>query len=174
MTRNFDYPMPYHGKMARSSLEQTERDARALRTMLQDGDEIPLWCHYKIAVAAHDIAKVRNYMQYEIEQRKLPVKVRTNPAGADQVEALRLANAIDRATSKLLKDMRSSDPVTRSAAQQLRALLLTQPQNATAFIQEMRANLAKTDAATVGARYPLLVKIYTRMAQLWAAAQQQP
>jgi two-component system sensor histidine kinase DctS len=35
----------------------------------RDGDRIPQWNHYKIAVAAHDIAKVRNYLQYKIEDK---------------------------------------------------------------------------------------------------------
>ena len=67
--RNFDYPMPYQGKMAKSALSQIQRDARVLRKLLRDGDRIPQWNHYKIAVAAHDIAKVRNYLQYKIEDK---------------------------------------------------------------------------------------------------------
>ena len=66
-TRNFDYPMPYQGKMAKSALAQIQRDAGVLRRLLQDGDVIPQWNHYKLAVAAHDVAKVRNYLQYKIE-----------------------------------------------------------------------------------------------------------
>jgi len=66
--RNFDYPMPYQGKMAKSALAQIQRDAVVLRSLLQDGDIIPQWNHYKIATAAHDIGKVRNYLQYKIEE----------------------------------------------------------------------------------------------------------
>ena len=68
VVRNFDYPMPYQGKMAKSALAQIQRDAGVLRRLLQDGDVIPQWNHYKIATAAHDVAKVRNYLQYKIEE----------------------------------------------------------------------------------------------------------
>ena len=174
MNRNFDYPMPYQGKMAKSALSQIERDARALREMLQDGDLIPQWNHYKIAVAAHDISKVRNYLQYEIERRAKGQVARANPATAADVEAFRLAKAIERATTKIAKDERASDPIVRSAAVQLRALLLAQPQNATTFIRDMRANLARTDVASVGRKHTVLVKVYERMDKIWTAAQHQP
>lgn len=174
MSRNFDYPMPYQGKMAKSALSQIERDARALRSMLQDGDLIPQWNHYKIAVAAHDISKVRNYLQYEMERRAGGELARANPATPEDVESFRLAKAIERLTLKLAKDERSSDPIVRSAAVQLHALLLNQPHNATTFIREMRANLAKTDVGSVGRKHTVLVKVYERMDKLWTAAQQQP
>jgi hypothetical protein len=166
--RNFDYPMPYQGKMAKSALAQISRDADALRGRLQDGDLIPQWVHYKIAVAAHDISTVRNYLQYELDQRS-GAKAKINPAG--DTEASRLAQAIARATPKLALDLKSRDPVVHSAATQLQALLLSQPANASTFIKLMRANLAKTDTSTVGPKHTVLVKVYERMDKLWTAAQ---
>lgn len=174
MNRNFDYPMPYQGKMAKSALSQIERDARALREMLQDGDLIPQWNHYKIAVAAHDISKVRNYLQYEMERRAGGTVAKANPATAQDVEAFRLGKAVERATTKIKTDLRSRDPIVHSAAVQLRALLLSQPQNATTFIRDMRANLARTDVASVGRKHTVLVKVYERMDKIWTAAQHQP
>ena len=110
----------------------------------------------------------------EIERRAKGQVARANPATAADVEAFRLAKAIERATTKIAKDERASDPIVRSAAVQLRALLLAQPQNATTFIRDMRANLARTDVASVGRKHTVLVKIYERMDKIWTAAQHQP
>lgn len=65
-SRNFDYPMPYHGKMIKQALWNIEHDAKALREKLQDGDHLPQWVHYKVATAADRMDSVNNYMQYDL------------------------------------------------------------------------------------------------------------
>ena len=76
--RNFDYPMPYHGKMIKQALWNMEHDARSLREKLNDGDHLPQWVHYKIATAADRVNAVNNYMQYDLSENGSKTVGRTN------------------------------------------------------------------------------------------------
>jgi hypothetical protein len=64
--RNFDYPMAYEGKMAKSYLWAIEKDARALRQQLQDDDDLPGWVQAKIVTAQDRIGTVNRYMGHKI------------------------------------------------------------------------------------------------------------
>lgn len=102
--RNFDYPMPYQGKMAKSALAQIQRDAGVLRGLLQDGDIIPQWNHYKIATAAHDIGKVRNYLQYKIEETPAGFQPSTLSYGAAESEPAAGGKASSASTEALVQE----------------------------------------------------------------------
>lgn len=65
--RNFDYPMPMHGRMAKQALTQIAHNANELSTQLQDNDTMPQWVQYFIAVADDRINTITNYMLYNIQ-----------------------------------------------------------------------------------------------------------
>jgi hypothetical protein len=64
--RNFDYPMPLEGRMAKSYLWAIEKDARELRKKLQDDDGLPGWVQAKIVTAQDRIQIVNRYMGHKI------------------------------------------------------------------------------------------------------------
>jgi|OM-RGC.v1.030897283 hypothetical protein len=66
MARNFDYPMPQEGRMAKSYLYAIEQDARQLRKHLQDSDDLPGWVQAKIVTAQDRIQTVNRYMGHKI------------------------------------------------------------------------------------------------------------
>ena len=119
--RNFDYPMPYQGKMAKSALHHAAQDATELKQILRDGDAIPQWVHYKIAVAADNLAKVNRYMQYQV-LRHPSGYARTNPSGGKVV-----AKAIRGITPALKKMVNAKQPQKRKAARLLFNLLQLDP-----------------------------------------------
>ena len=88
MGRNFDYPMSYEGKMARSYLWAIEKDARALRQQLRDDDDLPGWVSAKIVTAQDRISTVNRYMSHKITARE----ARKNPTPA--AWALMLAGGV--------------------------------------------------------------------------------
>ena len=122
MMRNFDYAMPYQGKMAKSALYHAAQDATALREALQDGDAIPQWVHYKIAVAADNLAKVNRYMQYQV-LRHPSGYARTNPSGGKTV-----ARAIRGVTPERKKLVNSNQSQKRKAARLLFNLIQLDPE----------------------------------------------
>lgn len=64
--RNFDYPMPQEGRMAKSYLWAVEKDARELRKQLKDSDNLPGWVQSKIVTAQDRIQTVNRYMGHKI------------------------------------------------------------------------------------------------------------
>ena len=142
--RNFDYPMPYQGKMAKSALYHAARDANALRGVLRDGDAIPQWVHYKIAVAADNLAKVNRYMQYQVLQHPTGY-ARSNP----QSDEKHVARAIKRVTPRLKKALKSEQIVARKAARLLYNLLQINPMETEDLLIHSLAQL--NEGATGGA-----------------------
>jgi hypothetical protein len=78
MGRNFDYPMPQEGRMAKSYLWAIEKDARELRKQLQDSDNLPGWVSAKIVTAQDRIQTVNRYMGHKIA-RETSGYAKTNP-----------------------------------------------------------------------------------------------
>jgi len=64
--RNFDYPAPQHGSMARSHLHQLELDAKQLREALRDDDGLPIWVNTFIATSADRLSTASDYMQHRL------------------------------------------------------------------------------------------------------------
>lgn len=56
------------GRMAKNALRETAVDAYRLHQMLDDEDDLPQWCEYKIAQAQLMIQSVRNYLEYKLER----------------------------------------------------------------------------------------------------------
>lgn len=66
--RNFDYPQPLEGKMAKSYLWAIEKDARSLRKKLRDTDDLPSWVQAKIVTAQDRLQVADRYMSYKIDR----------------------------------------------------------------------------------------------------------
>ena len=66
--RNFDYPVPMHGRMMRQRLWETGLDARMLYDTLRDTDAVPAWTTDKIAVAAHNVGQVSRYLRFKASE----------------------------------------------------------------------------------------------------------
>jgi len=153
-SRNFDYPMPYQGKMAKSALYNIENNARNLRQQLRDGDAIPQWNHYKIATADKDLTMVNNYLSYKI---------------MDYYQ--QGGTAIDIAMSQISCDLTSEDPVTKMAAIYLRALLQNDANATMASIDYMIAQLRKASRRPQeAAQNAATLAVYVRMKQMWQNA----
>ena len=65
MPRNFDYPMPMHGRMMRQRLWETGIDARMLYDTLRDDDAVPAWTLDKVARGADGIHQVSRYLRFK-------------------------------------------------------------------------------------------------------------
>ena len=59
----------HEGKMARQALYDLAMYGAELHDMLQDGDDLPQWCHYKIATARTNLAKVKHYLRYKLARK---------------------------------------------------------------------------------------------------------
>lgn len=57
------------GKMARQALYELSKYSKDLHDLLDDDDDLPQWCHYKIAVARACVGKVKHYLEYKIKQQ---------------------------------------------------------------------------------------------------------
>lgn len=68
--RNFDYPQPLEGRMAKSYLWSIERDARELRKQLEDDDDLPGWVIGKLATAEDRVQTVARYLGHKIARHK--------------------------------------------------------------------------------------------------------
>ena len=55
------------GRMMKQFLKTIAVDAYEFQKMLDDQDDLPEWCHYKIAQAQEMIQSIHNYLKYEIE-----------------------------------------------------------------------------------------------------------
>lgn len=65
--RNFDYPMPIEGRMARQQLARIAMDAAKLHNALQDNDDLPAWVLLKINTAEDRLHMASDYMRYKIK-----------------------------------------------------------------------------------------------------------
>jgi hypothetical protein len=66
--RNFDYPKPLRGRMAKNYLSQMAENASRLDRSLTDDDKLPAWVDYYIATSADRLQSVGTYMQNEIKK----------------------------------------------------------------------------------------------------------
>lgn len=68
--RNLDYGKTksdsHEGKMAKTTLLTMARDMYNLYTLLEDEDDLPQWCHYKLAKSSADLQTVTNYLSSKI------------------------------------------------------------------------------------------------------------
>ena len=60
----------HEGRMMRQALYELSEYSGKLYDMLNDDDDLPQWCHYKVAVARTYIGKVRHYLEYKIKHPK--------------------------------------------------------------------------------------------------------
>ena len=65
--RNYDYPVPYQGRMAKQQLAQIAASASALDSALQDNDRLPAWVQYKIATGEDRVRVATDYMLARIK-----------------------------------------------------------------------------------------------------------
>ena len=54
------------GKMAKATLITMGRDLYNLYMLLEDQDDLPQWCHYKLAKSSADLATVNDYLTSKI------------------------------------------------------------------------------------------------------------
>ena len=59
------------GKMVKRSLLVMARDLYSLYCALNNGDDLPQWCHYKIATSKKDLGDVCDYICSKIIQRQI-------------------------------------------------------------------------------------------------------
>ena len=68
--RNFDYGHQKsdskEGQMASRALLTMAKDLYTLYCALNDGDDLPEWCHYKIATSRKDLGDVADYITSKI------------------------------------------------------------------------------------------------------------
>ena len=68
--RNLDYGHNKsdagEGKMAKTTLLTMGRDLYNLYMLLNDQDDLPQWCHYKLAKSSADLQTVTNYLSSKI------------------------------------------------------------------------------------------------------------
>lgn len=68
--RNLDYGHTKsdagEGKMAKTTLLTMGRDLYNLYMLLNDQDDLPQWCHYKLAKSSADLATVNDYLTSKI------------------------------------------------------------------------------------------------------------
>lgn len=57
------------GRMIRQQLYNMGQYANKLHDMLNDDDDLPQWCHYKIAVASNSLGKVKHYLEYKLTRK---------------------------------------------------------------------------------------------------------
>lgn len=66
MSRNFDYPFAFDGRMARQQLARIAMDASQLHNALRDDDALPGWVQLKISTAEDRLHMASDYMRYKI------------------------------------------------------------------------------------------------------------
>lgn len=68
--RNLDYGKvksdSREGDMAKKTLLTMAKDMYNLYNLLQDEDDLPQWCHYKLAKSSADLQTVTNYLSSKI------------------------------------------------------------------------------------------------------------
>ena len=63
--RNFDYPEPAQGRMARQQLARIVMDATALHRTLRDNDRLPAWTLLKVSTAEDRLHMAADYLRYK-------------------------------------------------------------------------------------------------------------
>ena len=56
----------HEGRMMRQALYDLAVYGAELHDMLNDDDDLPQWCHYKIANARQSLGKVKHYLEYKL------------------------------------------------------------------------------------------------------------
>lgn len=68
--RNFDYGTQMsdtnEGEMAKRSLLTMAKDLYNLYISLNDGDDLPEWCHYKLATSRKDLSDITDYLTSKV------------------------------------------------------------------------------------------------------------
>ena len=68
--RNLDYGKTKsdsrEGNMAKTTLLSMAKDLYNLYTTLNDEDDLPQWCHYKLAKSSADLQTVNDYLSNKI------------------------------------------------------------------------------------------------------------
>lgn len=68
--RNLDYGRAKsdagEGKMMKTTLLTMARDMYNLYTLLQDNDDLPQWCHYKLARSSAELSSITDYLSSKI------------------------------------------------------------------------------------------------------------
>jgi len=54
------------GRMIRQALYEMAQYSQELHDLLEDNDDLPQWCHYKIATARSGLGKVKHYLEYKL------------------------------------------------------------------------------------------------------------
>jgi hypothetical protein len=54
------------GQIVKTTLLTMARDMYNLYTLLDDQDDLPQWCHYKLAKSSADLTSVNNYLTSKI------------------------------------------------------------------------------------------------------------
>ena len=77
--RNLDYGHTKsdsgEGKMAKTTLLTMGRDLYNLYMLLNDQDDLPQWCHYKLAKSSADLSTVTDYLTSKITKLCLDKKI---------------------------------------------------------------------------------------------------
>lgn len=72
--RNLDYGSvtsdAREGRMVRGTLRNLESDARAMRQMLEDDDDLPQWVHSKVQTSADRVNSAHRYLRAKIQASK--------------------------------------------------------------------------------------------------------
>jgi hypothetical protein len=98
--RNFDYPRPLRGRMAKNALRDMAQHADQLEKSLTDDDALPAWVDYYIATSSDRMHTVGNYMQGELRRFKPSTQAQQNTgygAPASPPDAALLDAALDSA-----------------------------------------------------------------------------
>tara|TARA_B000000557_G_C20374218_1_gene275135 strand:+ start:116 stop:400 length:285 start_codon:yes stop_codon:yes gene_type:complete len=77
--RNLDYGHSKsdsgEGKMVKTTLLTMARDLYNLYVLLNDQDDLPQWCHYKLAKSSADLSTVNDYLSSKITKLCLDKKM---------------------------------------------------------------------------------------------------
>ena len=80
--RNLDYGHAKsdsgEGKMAKTTLLTMARDMYNLYMLLDDQDDLPQWCHYKLAKSSADLSTVTDYLTSKITKLCLDKNIDAN------------------------------------------------------------------------------------------------
>jgi hypothetical protein len=76
--RNYDYPIPLTGLMAKQQLARVAHDAAALEAVLRESDRLPPWVQYKISTGEDRIRAATDYML-----ARIAAEPEGTPYGAD-------------------------------------------------------------------------------------------
>ena len=87
------------GRMSKSQLFKVARYAQHLHDTLLDDDDLPEWVQSKISVMAHDIGKIKHYLEYKIK--------RMEEAAADEATTI----AVTSPGSTVAPDSSTTEPM---------------------------------------------------------------